>query len=417
METEQESLAKAFNKELFLIKNDLYYQQVDLHKNGKHELLRLDISYKPHSELSGDTYSLRKTKDGRLVGFVADAMGKGITAAISAMGLTRFLNYFFDELEDEGTFVFDMWVHKTLKFLQKNLFNEEIICLALMEFDMAHSLVRYASCGMPAFYAQLLNGEVIDLKSNNPPLGSYSEKIEIKTLISTQVQKMICYTDGLSESSMSNGKPYSFLLKEDFQKAVDVIDFRQRVETAIGKGEDDLTYVHIQKLDFRQDVENIFVPSTYEAVDDVLHSLALYLKSHRIESKQSNEVLLALSELLMNALEHGSFGVNKARKNYLIEHNLFDDEMIKLESLNQSKMIHIRYGMLPRGEQKLFELCIEDEGEGFNTHILKELVINPHTVSGRGFFIVKKLLDHFYFNEQGNSITIQKLLQQGSQLQ
>ena len=119
----------------------------------------------------------------------------------------------------------------------------------------------------------------------------------------------------------------------------------------------------------------------------------------------------------MNALEHGSFGVNKMHKNYLLEHNLFDEEMLKLESLNQSKMIHIRYGMLPRGEQKLLELSIKDEGNGFNTHILKELVINPHTVNGRGFVIVKKLLDHFYFNEKGNTVTIQKLLRQGSQLQ
>ncbi len=417
METEHESLAKAFNKELFLIKNDLYYQQVDVHKNGKHELLRLDISYKPYSELSGDTYSLRKTKDGRLVGFVADAMGKGISAAISAMGLTRFLNYFFDELEDEGAFVFDVWAKKIVKFLQKNLFDEEIMCLSLMEFDMTHSLVRYASCGMPAFYAQLLNGEVVALKSNNPPLASYSENVEIKTLISTQVQKMICYTDGLSESAMEDGRPYNTLLKEDFKQAIDVIDFRQKVEKAIGKGEDDLTYVYIQKFEFRQEFENIFIPSTYEAIDDVLHSLSLYLKSHRIESKQSNEVLLALSELLMNALEHGSFGVNKMHKNYLLEHNLFDEEMLKLESLNQSKMIHIRYGMLPRGEQKLLELSIKDEGNGFNTHILKELVINPHTVNGRGFVIVKKLLDHFYFNEKGNTVTIQKLLRQGSQLQ
>ena len=270
---------------------------------------------------------------------------------------------------------------------------------------------------MPAFYAQLLTGDVIALKSNNPPLASYSETIEIKTLISNQVQKMICYTDGLSESSMSDGRPYSFVLKEDFKQAHDVIDFRQRVERAIGRGEDDLTYVYIHKLDFHHTFENIFVPSSYEAVDDVLHTLALYFKSHSIETKQSNEVLLALSELLMNALEHGSFGIDKAHKNYLIEHDLFDDEMMQLESLHHSKMIHIRYGMLPRGEQKLFELSIEDEGEGFDTHLLKELVINPHTVNGRGFVIVKKLLDHFYFNEKGNVITIQKLLNQGLQLQ
>ena len=118
---EKDEMEKAFNKELFVIKNDLYYQQIDLMENGKKELLRVDISYKPHSTLSGDTYSLRKTKDGRLVGFIADAMGKGLSAAMSAMAITRFLNYFFDELEEEGEFSFDRWIQKTLKFLHKNL--------------------------------------------------------------------------------------------------------------------------------------------------------------------------------------------------------------------------------------------------------------------------------------------------------
>ncbi|MBV5279385.1 MAG: hypothetical protein J0647_10255, partial [Campylobacteraceae bacterium] len=84
-----EDLEKAFNKELFIIKNDLYYQQLELTRNGQKQLLRIDISYKPHSSLSGDSYSLRKTKDGRLVGFVADAMGKGTSAALTSMAMTR----------------------------------------------------------------------------------------------------------------------------------------------------------------------------------------------------------------------------------------------------------------------------------------------------------------------------------------
>ena len=44
------------------------------------------------------------------------------------------------------------------------------------------------------------------------------------------------------------------------------------------------------------------------------------------------------------------------------------------------------------------------------TKVLKELVINPQNVNGRGFMIIKKLLDHFYFNEKGNAITIQKFV-------
>lgn len=414
MEHDQEGLEKAFNKELFLIKNDLYYQELTLTKNGKRELLRVDIAYQPYSTLSGDTYSLRKTKEGRLVGFIADAMGKGISAAVSAMALTRFLNYFFDEMEEEGDgFDFEVWTHKMLKFLQKNLFGEEIISVLLMEFDIRHSLVRYASCGMPAFLVQTQSGEILSMKSNNPPLACYSKNIHIKTLISTQVQKILCYSDGLSESFMSDGRPYGTLLKEDFEHTDNVIAFRHKVKERIGKGEDDLTYVYIQKRDFYTSFENLFIPSAYEALDTVLIRVADYLKAHRIASKCSSEILLALSELLLNALEHGSFGVDKARKNFLIERNLFEKEMADLEALHHAKLIRVRFGIVPSGEKELFEATIEDEGDGFDTTVLKNLVINPHSFNGRGFMIIKKLLDHFYFNEKGNSITIQKCVERG----
>ena len=124
MAHDRDDLDNAFNKELFIIKNDLYYQQLELNRNGNKELLRIDISYKPQSTLSGDTYSLRKTKDGRLVGFVADAMGKGISAALTSLASTRFLNYFFDELEDEGKFSLEAWIKKFVKFTKTNLMDD-----------------------------------------------------------------------------------------------------------------------------------------------------------------------------------------------------------------------------------------------------------------------------------------------------
>ncbi|MBP1680287.1 MAG: response regulator receiver domain protein [Proteobacteria bacterium] len=407
---EKEDLEKAFNKELFVIKNDLYYQQIDLTKNGKKELLRVDISYIPHSTLSGDTYSLRKTNDGRLVGFIADAMGKGLSAAMSAMAITRFLNYFFDELEEEEGFVFDVWINKTLKFLQKNLFDEEIMSIVLVEYDIHKSVVKYASCGMPAFFIISEKGEVQSIRSNNPPLSIFTDKVRVNTLPSVPIAKMLCYSDGLSESMISGGKFYASCLKEDFIDSICVKDFRDKVAMRIGKGDDDLTYIYIQKLEISKDFKVLRIPSTYEAIDEALQNVAHYLKSHYVDSKTSSQIMLTFSELLLNALEHGSFGVDKARKNYLIEHNQFDDEMLRLEKLHHTKKIKIVYGIIPNGKRELFEATISDQGEGFDTMVLKNIVINAEKFSGRGFVIIRKLLDHFYFNKKGNAITIQKFI-------
>lgn len=406
----KEDLEKAFNKELFVIKNDLYYQQIDLTKNKKKELLRVDISYKPHSTLSGDTYSLRKTNDGRLVGFIADAMGKGLSAAMSAMAITRFLNYFFDELEEEEGFVFDVWITKTLKFLQKNLFDEEIMSILLVEYDIHKSVVKYASCGMPAFFMISEKGEFQSIRSNNPPLSIFTKSVRSNILPSVPIAKMLCYSDGLSESLLRDGKLYASCLKEDFIDSICVKDFRDKVKERIGKGDDDLTYIYIQKLEISKTFKVLRIPSTYEAIDEALLGITQYLKAHYIDSKTSSQIMLTLSELLLNALEHGSFGVDKARKNYLIEHNLFDEEMLRLEKVHQRKKIKIIYGIIPNGKRELFEATISDQGEGFDTMVLKNIVLNAEKFSGRGFVIIRKLLDHFYFNKKGNAITIQKFI-------
>ena len=406
----KEELDKVFNKELFLIKNDLYYQQVDLVRDGESSLLRIDISYQPYDVLSGDTYSLRKTKDGRLVGFVADAMGKGISAAMSGMAITRFLNYFFDELEEEGSFAFDRWLSKMLRYLQKNLQDEEIMSILLVCFDMKNALLQYASCGMPAFFVCTQENQLITLKSNNPPIFNWTASIASTTLPSAMMKKMLCFSDGLSESFTEEGKPYGLILKEDFLKATCAKDFRDIVKNKVGKGDDDLTYVYVEKVQKKASFKKLELPSTYEAVNEALQEISSYLKGFDISPKCTSELILTFSELLLNALEHGSFGVDKAHKNYLIENDLFDDEMVRLEALHCDKKIHLEYGILESGERALFEGIIEDEGEGFDTKVLKELVINPQNVNGRGFMIIKKLLDHFYFNEKGNAITIQKFV-------
>jgi anti-sigma regulatory factor (Ser/Thr protein kinase) len=407
---DKEDLEKAFNKELFVIKNDLYYQQIDLDKNGKKELLRVDLSYKPHSTLSGDTYSLRKTKDGRLVGFIADAMGKGISAALSAMAITRFLNYFFDEMEEESSFNLEVWSNKLLKFLHKNLFDEEIMSILMMEYDIHSATIKYASCGMPPFFMMSDDGQLQVVRSNNPPLGLFSETIRLSSISTTSIAKMLCYSDGLSESLLSNGHAYASCLKEDFKDAFCIKDFRDKVAQRIGKGDDDLTYIFIQRLQVSKAFKTLRIPSTYEAIDEALQEIARYLKVHDVDTKTSSQILLTCSELLLNALEHGNFGVDKARKNYLIEHNLFDAEMQRLETLHHNKKIKIVYGIVPNNDRKLFEATISDQGEGFDTMVLKNIVINPNKLNGRGFVIIRKLLDHFYFNKKGNAITIQKVI-------
>jgi serine/threonine-protein kinase RsbW len=51
---------------------------------------------------------------------------------------------------------------------------------------------------------------------------------------------------------------------------------------------------------------------------------------------------------------------------------------------------------------------VTDEGPGFDPGILPDPTLPEHRrrVGGRGIFLIRKLMDHVEFNEQGNSITM-----------
>lgn len=410
MMLEQEDLDKAFNKELFIIRNDLYYQQLELKKKDITSILRVDIVYKPQQVLSGDSYSLRKTKDGRMVGFIVDAMGKGISAALTSMGATRFLNYYFDELEEDASFNFQLWTKKFVKFMTQNLMEEEMLSIALMEFDLQRATAHYALCGMPAFLAVMANGECVSIQSNNAPVMSYTKSLEITSISTFNMRKMLCYTDGLSESMTCENTLYNKQMRQDFCNSTCVEEFNTSVKEAVGKGDDDITYFYIHKIDTLKNVRHLSIDSTYEAIEEVLQKVSTYLKDQKVNRKCASEIILTFSELLLNALEHGNFGISRGLKNQLISTNLFDKEMLHLEAQYKHKPIDICYSIVSCNTQRMFEATIRDSGEGFDTKMLKNIVINAKNFNGRGFIIVRKLLDHFYFNTQGNEITIQKFL-------
>ncbi|MDD3343593.1 MAG: SpoIIE family protein phosphatase, partial [Sulfurospirillaceae bacterium] len=383
MMLENEDLDKAFNKELFIIRNDLYYQQLELDNNGKKEIWRLDIAYKPLQALSGDSYSLRKTKDGRVVGFIVDAMGKGISAALTSMAATRFLNYIFEELEDEGSFDYALLIKKFIKFMAQNLMEEEMLSIALFELDIHHSVLHYALCGMPAFLMVIDNDERIIIKSNNPPVMRYTDNLNIETMKAFNIHKMLCYSDGLSESIVLGDIAYNKQMRQDFFESTCVKEFNAFANTVINNADDDITYFYIQKSDKLESEKKLSILSSYEAIEEALHTISIYLREQRVSHKCASEIILTFSELLLNALEHGSFGISREVKNALIAQNLFDEKMIDMETQYKDKLIEVPYKVISKKHGMMFEATISDSGDGFDVQTLKNIVVNADNYNGR----------------------------------
>ena len=403
-------IQNALDKELSLMKNDFYYQQVEVNKDDKKELVRFDIAFNPIGILGGDTYSLRKTEDGKVIFFILDAMGKGISASITAATSASLLNYIFDQMKRQGDFEFERWLKRYIDFVKNELLDNEMLSIFFACYDKNVGSFNYSSFGMPASLMETFDGEIIKLKSNNAPINRYTDEFTIRKIDVKGIKKALFYTDGLCEAILENGKFYRDKMYQDFVKSKNIIGFNKKVKENITKRDDDILYLYIESLEYGSDFIVRYIKPNMKDINESIYEITRYARENGARPKELSELSLALTELMANALEHGVFGIDKNIKNKLIEDGEFDATLTKYEEEYKDRKIIVKYISKDEEGSKVLLVRIEDGGEGFDTKILRKLVISPQHFNGRGIMITKKLLDRFYYNEKGNVITIRKFL-------
>ncbi len=403
-------LQNALDKELSLMKNDFYYQQIEIERDGEKKIVRLDTSFNSLGVLGGDSYSLRKTADGKVIFFLLDAMGKGISASITAATSASLLNYIFDQMKMQSDFEFERWIKRYVDFVKNEILENEMLAIFFGCYDKNRGFFDYASFGMPASLMQTCDGEFIKIKSNNAPINRYTDEFMIKTLDAKRLKKALFYSDGLCETRLENGKLYRDEMYQDFIESEDFLDFNKRVKENIVKRDDDILYLYIDTLQYDTNFIEKLVKPNREAIHETILEISEYIRKCGAKPKCLSELSLSLSELMANALEHGVFGIDKRVKNRLIEESKFDTALSEYEEKYKYKNIVVKYIVKEKSGRKILIVCIEDTGEGFDTQTLRKLVISPQYFNGRGIMITKKLLDRFYYNEKGNSVTLHKFL-------
>lgn len=133
-----------------------------------------------------------------------------------------------------------------------------------------------------------------------------------------------------------------------------------------------------------------------------------YMPNIQILSKQQN-IRTVSNEILAN--------IKKAGKN-ITDDILFDIKLCVEEAIrnamvhgnkrNESLPVSITYQV----DSDRITLIVEDKGEGFNFAELPDPTEdqNLYKESGRGVFIIRKLMDKVIYNEKGNRIKMEKRL-------
>ena len=398
---------RAFLKEHQSIKNDFYYQYYR-HENEP-TLWYLDGSYRPFDILSGDTYSIRQLDDNRCFFFIIDAMGKGVSASVTSIVASSYINHAIDKHKDH--FELKHFINTFNTYIIKNLLDEEVLSVIFAELNFSTQELKTSSYAMPSILLCDHNKILSKIKSNNQPISKYNTHFNIQTHDISTMEKMLFCSDGLIESSLNSGELYFNHLKEDFINSRNRFDFTTKLYEKIQKPNDDITMLYFKKRTLSCNAcIRTTSQSTIQDVSKRIDDFHLFLKEQNVSSVQTAKLGMIFTEMIMNAYEHGNLGISNAhKKTLLLEGKLFE-ECQKREVENREKIITISYVLInyETGRELVFE--IEDEGEGFDTKIFKKLIFDTNQVNGRGFKIAKKMVDSIYYSPKGNHVIIHKYI-------
>jgi len=394
----QEDLS--FAKEVNIIRNDFYFQMI-----GDEEISLVDFLYKPLDVMSGDAYSARIIDENTTFYLMVDGMGKGLSASLSAMLMTSFTNHIIDKMLFLDAFEFSILIHETMEYIKPILLEEEALAIDYILINKDEEMIYYSKFAMPVLLMENKEGEIIKIKSNNPPLCKWQPTFNIGSHNIRDIRKFLIYSDGIPENdTIYKDKSYADFIEDDFQKSFTKEDFKNHFFAKVNGQEDDLTMIFIHTPTYlnTKSVTETFV-STLDDVDRANEWYAEIWDEFTDDEDPINSSSVVFTELFMNAYEHGNLGINTETKHTLLEADTYFETLLEREA-ECSKKIVVKIDRIQHDSGCYVITQITDEGEGFDTNILNETFKDLQTFNGRGVFVSRKNSLGIYYNAKGNVV-------------
>jgi len=123
----------------------------------------------------------------------------------------------------------------------------------------------------------------------------------------------------------------------------------------------------------------------------------------------SNNVVKGISELLINAIEHGNLEIGYQEKVTLLKEGIWEKEIKQRLAIpvNMNKVVDVSFQRKVMDNNRVcYQVVIADQGRGFNWR--KYIELDPRRAldaSGRGIAITKKTsFNNLMYNEAGNKV-------------
>jgi len=125
---------------------------------------------------------------------------------------------------------------------------------------------------------------------------------------------------------------------------------------------------------------------------------------------ESNRIVVGLSELMVNALEHGNLGISYQEKTELVDAHGWRAEVDRRQQLPENLNKWVKVGFTRTADRLRFE--IEDQGAGFNWR--QYIVPSPARIfdnHGRGILLAKMdVFDHIEYQGDGNRVVAEVVI-------
>lgn len=405
----------AFRKQLSLMENDFFSCAfTGLPECGQGEWIT-QVGYAPHDPLCGDSYSLRRLPDGSQLIFLADAMGKGLAAALTASLSVTTFNLQADALVTGAPFGFRAFVQRLLPLLRQRLLEDEVLALALAYLPATRAPLEIAAFGMPPILLVDHASPVQKLPCNNPPLSSATEDFNLTIRDLGTARSLLVYTDGLNEAPTLDGSLYRSHLNAAFQAHGGIDQFWRAFRDKVAQPEDDVTFLLLYRIDATPRwSQRLEFTGRLAQVDQACAELETLVDGHApFDPSGQAEFAMAIREAMLNAYEHGSLEIPAGLKRQLLEDGSYYEHLLAQETTRDRRIVAV-CSLQTEGDQNLLKVTIQDEGPGFTPPKSWAMEADSLLLSGRGLKMINKYTDAFHFNEKGNVITLIKLYPRGT---
>lgn len=399
---------------------------------------RIGIVKKAAELFSGDIQLTAQCPNGDVNVLLGDFTGHGLRSSIGAIPLAET----FRVMTKKGFSLFEI-ISQINSQLYDLLPSDLFLAATFISVSSQDSTAYIFNAGLPDTYIYSDEGEVSHkLGSSHPPLGVLESLLPGSQLAVVYIKdsdRILTLSDGIIEARNADGEMYGI---ERFEQAAElgfkngavtetiVADLESFCEGTLQ--EDDISLIDIpcngwepslsvahsavasvSDVEFQEVKQTgaswswklVLIGDKLAKVNPIPMAMS-YLHEIEANSEQWQSLYTILTELFINALDHGVLGLSSDLKKEAEGFALYFQE--REERLKQlavgSVEIMLNFVRAEAGDEVVIE--VKDSGNGFDFEKVQEKLqeTSELSLSGRGIQLVSKLCDGLYYKDKGTHV-------------